>query len=211
MAPNETLQGPLIWHHIATECFAFKWAMSSYCAAVMSCQAERRAGQEHRAAGQTEWAERTDGPDVRTERGLRQAASQTDRQTDRQTKTDRLSAPASASPAMSRWSCGTHVENPGMMQLSKSRSISGPCLQPWGQLWCGINTVLMLGIDTVWGYNYAWHEVMRGLEDDPQTERRSQSPPAGKHEFKETTTWSSGEYFGGWGGIFFFSPKQLSH
>ena len=46
----------------------------------------------------------------------------------------------------------------------------------------------MLGIDTVWGYNYAWHEVMRGLEDDPQTERRSQSPPAGKHEFKETTT-----------------------
>ena len=58
-------------------------------------------------------------PDVWTERG-------SDRQPDRQTKTDRLSAPASASPVMSPWSCGTHVENPGMMQPSKSRSISGP-------------------------------------------------------------------------------------
>lgn len=34
----------------------------------------------------------------------------------------------------------------------------------------------MFRIDTVWGYNYAWHEVMRGLADDPQTEHRSQSP-----------------------------------
>ncbi len=34
----------------------------------------------------------------------------------------------------------------------------------------------MLRIDTVWGYNYAWHGVMRGLEDDLQTADRSQSP-----------------------------------
>lgn len=61
----------------------------------------------------------TDGPDVWTERD-------SDRQPDRQTETDRLSAPASASPVMSPWSCGTHVENPGMMQPSKNRSISGP-------------------------------------------------------------------------------------
>ena len=53
--------------------------MSSYCTAVMSCQAERHTGQQHRADGQTEWAERTDGPDVCTERGLRQAARQTDK------------------------------------------------------------------------------------------------------------------------------------
>lgn len=50
----------------------------------------------------------------------------------------------------------------GWCNLSKSRSTSGPSLQPWGQLWCGINTVRMLWIDSVWGYNYAWHEVMRG-------------------------------------------------
>lgn len=51
---------------------------------------------------------------------------ESDRQAARQTETDRLSAPASASPVMSPWSCGTHVENPGMMQPSKSRGISGP-------------------------------------------------------------------------------------
>lgn len=51
----------------------------------------------------------------------------------------------------------------------------------------------MLGIDTVWGYNYAWHEVMRGLETDPQTEHRSQPPSLLRetHKFKETAAWLS--------------------
>lgn len=64
---------------------------------------------------QTKWAERTDRPDVWAERD-------SDRQPDGRTETDRLSAPASALPVMSPWSCGTHVDNPEMMQPSKNGS-----------------------------------------------------------------------------------------
>lgn len=45
---------------------------------------------------------------------------------DRETERGRLSAPASTLSVMSPWSSGTHVENPGMMQPSKSRSITLP-------------------------------------------------------------------------------------
>lgn len=41
------------------------------------------------------------------------------------------------------------------------------------------------------GYNYVWHEVMRGLEKDPQTEQRSQLPNTRFKEAAMTTAWLS--------------------
>lgn len=77
--------------------------------------------------------------------------------------------------------------------LLKAGALSGPACSHGANYDGGINTVLMLGIDTVWGYNYAWHEVMRGLETDPQTEHGSQprSLLRETHKFKETTAWLS--------------------
>lgn len=155
----------------------------------MSCQPERQAGWQYR--GQTDKQSGEGGKKRRRSRRTRciyRESTQTGGQTDR-----KQTEPASVSPVMSPLELRNTWRILRWCNLLKAGALSGPACSHGANYDGGINTVLMLGIDTVWGYNYAWHGVMRGLKTDPQTERRSQPPSLLRetHEFKGATAWLS--------------------
>lgn len=97
------------------------------------------------------------------------------------------------------------LENPVMMQPSKSRNIKWTCLQPWGPIRmeeaaarvaragkCGSHA-------QDWhGYNYAWHEVMRGLETIPrQSSGLSSQTPGSKRRRRRRPRRACLERWGG--------------
>lgn len=96
------------------------------------------------------------------------------------------------------------LENPVMMQPSKSRSIKWTCLQPWGPIMMVEAAVARAGkcgshAQDRHGYNYVWHEVMGGLRERspdraavsaPKHRQRQQHGCLGGRDRAEIGPWS---------------------